>query len=651
MASSQEIALPQQLSVFAQVINSELENSFNQLGIQVNYHQLASLDPKRADALAKGELQTANGIAIVMNQPMDLANISNEQAASLHQGSNVALFNLITANAEHKVKLDAGLAILSQTNPAQHSDPWASSVNYLAITAAQEDSDLAVRILECDRFDGEVSPLLTLFDLPPGKRFKLQDKQLLQAELYPTEQFSADESASFTAQPGVYIITGGIGGLGLATAEYLAQQAQDLASQDLAQPFHVILTGRTELPDSDEWQALADPKDAANPVEKKVAQRFAKLRDLEQRLTSLRYVQTDMANADSVSQLISHAQTWAQAKQLPIRGVFHTAGIAGDGFILRKSLSTFESVLSAKVNGSVYLLNALRHNQVSPDFVLLYSSTTAITAGEGQGDYAAANAFMDTLADAFSRSASASATNVCSINWPSWAEVGMAADFGIGDDNSPFTVIAPEVAFAKMAAILAHRTRRADASGAANGHDGLALGAVIPGDINPAVLADELAHLPVALTPELETLIKRAASGKSDANIDDMEVDVRGKSEDDLSETEVTLAKVYAAVLGLAEIDIFTNFQDMGGNSIIATHLLKVIDEFFPGLVDISDVFSYPSIDVMAEYIDEKRDIEPQTASEDGNPSEPEEQQKDWDNMLDSVVDGKGSIDDLLDSF
>ena len=650
MTATPEMVLPQKLSVFAQVVNSELENSFNQLGIEVNYHSLASLDPERANALAQGELQTANGIAIVMNQQVDLANISNEQAASLHQGSNVALFNLIKANAEHKVKLEAGLAILSQTNPARHSDPWASSVNYLAITAAQEDSDLAVRILECDRFDSEVSPLLTLFDLPPGKRFKLQDKQLLQAELYPTEQFSADESASFTAQPGVYIITGGIGGLGLATAEYLAQQAQELAAQDAAQPFHVILTGRTELPDSDEWQALADLDEAANPVEKKVAQRFAKLRDLEQRLTSLHYVQTDMANADSVSQLISHAQTWAQTTQLPIRGVFHAAGVAGDGFILRKSLSTFESVLSAKVNGSIYLLNALRHNQVSPDFILLYSSTTAITAGEGQADYAAANAFMDTLADAFTSSANATATNICSINWPSWAEVGMAADFGIGDDNSPFTVIAPEVAFAKMAAILGYRSRRADASGAANDHNGLALGAVIPGDINPTVLADELAHLPIAFTPELEALIKRSASNKSDANIDDMEVDIRGKSEDDLSETEVTLAKVYAAVLGLAEIDIFTNFQDMGGNSIIATHLLKVIEEFFPGSVDISDVFSYPSIDVMAEYIDEKRGVEPQTASADNNSSEPEEP-KDWDNMLDSVVDGEGSIDDLLDSF
>jgi len=91
----------------------------------------------------------------------------------------------------------------------------------------------------------------------------------------------------------------------------------------------------------------------------------------------------------------------------------------------------------------------------------------------------------------------------------------------------------------------------------------------------------------------------------------------------------------------LKEIDIFTNFQDMGGNSIIATHLLKVVEEYYPGLVDISDIFSYPAIDVMAEYIDEKLGISCAAVAD-------ESSEMDWEKMLDDVADGAESIDDVL---
>ena len=634
-------AIPSNISVFAQHNDDALAAAFADAGLNATLHSLDELNETGASQLAKGELQSADAIAIVMNQDANLNTLSHAQAQALQVQTNEALFHLIKANAEHKVKLDAGLLVLTQNsvslgaeNNAEHTNPWGASATYLALTAAQEDANLSARVLDVTTINKD--SLAQLIALPAGKRFALRDEQLLQAELFPTElpELSEAPSHNSVVKSGVYIITGGLGGLGLATADYLAQQAQQHQLD-----IHVVLTGRSELADSSLWGELATQAD-----DEKQAARFSQLVSLQDRLASVRYVETDIADADSVEQLISHTKAWVQSSHIStnensdagkddassaIRGIFHTAGIAGDGFILRKTADTFRSVLSAKVNGTVFLMNALRDHHISPDFVLLYSSTTALTAGEGQSDYAAANAFMDAFA--------ASHEGVYAINWPSWAEVGMAADYGIGDDNSPFTVIAPALAFAKMEAIFAASKTQP-------------LNGIIPGDMNPAVLADELHHLPVALVPELETLLKRAASSAADAGIDDVDIDIRGKSEDDLTETEVTLAKVYAAVLGLSEIDIFTNFQDMGGNSIIATHLLKVIEEYFPGLVDISDVFSYPAIDVMAENIDEKRGVEAKPAASTNTEDAPETE-KDWDNMLDSVVDGEGSIDDLLDSI
>lgn len=618
--------IPQTVSVFAQVVDDALKGAFSDAGITANFHSLDSVNADNAVTLAKEELQSADAIAIVMNQVVDISALTNDEAAALQQTTNDALFNLIKANTAHKVKLEAGLLVLTQNSAVVTADdavnnPWGASVTYLALTAAQEDADLTTRVLDVDTIKKQT--ITQLIALPAGKRFALRDGQLTQAELFPTELATVESPTSINS--GVYIITGGLGGLGLATADYLANQAQQRGLD-----IHVVLTGRSDLANSTEWGELATQ---AN--DEKQAARYSKLVALQKGLASVRYVQTDMADPESVSQLITHTNEWANKNAGPntetkdIRGIFHTAGIAGDGFILRKTPETFRAVLSAKVEGTVFLMNALRDNQISPDFVLLYSSTTALTAGEGQSDYAAANAFMDAFA--------ATSPFTYSINWPSWAEVGMAAEYGIGDENSPFTVIAPEQAFAKMEAILA-----ANGSQSLNGS---APGNIIPGDINPTVLADELHHLPIALVPELETLLKRAASSSADSSVDDVEVDIRGKSEEDLTETEITLAKVYAAVLGVSEIDIFTNFQDMGGNSIIATHLLKVIDEYFPNLVDISDVFSYPAIDVMAEYIDEKRGVDSKPTTE------PQAEEKDWDNMLDSVVDGDGSVEDLLDSF
>ena len=114
---------------------------------------------------------------------------------------------------------------------------------------------------------------------------------------------------------------------------------------------------------------------------------------------------------------------------------------------------------------------------------------------------------------------------------------------------------------------------------------------------------------------------------------------IRGKNDEDLSDTEVLLAKIYASVLGLAEIDVFTNFHDMGGNSIIATHLLKLIDTHFRDLVDISDIFSYSSIDEMASYITEKRTRMAPTST--GR----------LEDMLDHVFENGGSFDAIIEQI
>jgi NAD(P)-dependent dehydrogenase (short-subunit alcohol dehydrogenase family) len=370
----------------------------------------------------------------------------------------------------------------------------------------------------------------------------------------------------------------------------------------------VVLMGRSPLPPRADWERLASGSDAA------LARRCATLLALSGRLGSLEYVQVDVADRGQ----LEAALAGVRARHGRVRGVFHLAGVAGDGFLMRKEFDRFDAVLRPKLDGTRHLF-ALLPKEL--EVFVLYSSIIALTGGEGQGDYAAANAFMDALAHYGEHVG----RRLVAINWPSWKGVGMAADFGVREDETPFVPLAAGDAVARLDRILANGVTQ-----------------ILPSAPNAAALARVKDGLPFLLSPDLDRRLghERPSGPEGREPGGDVAVYVHGKSQDDLTATEVTLSKVYAAVLGLSEIDVFTSFQDMGGNSLIATHLLKLIDEQFPGTVDISDVFSYPSIDEMAAYIDERR-LGSRPARTDAGAAG-------WEDVVDRVMDGADSIDSIL---
>jgi len=309
----------------------------------------------------------------------------------------------------------------------------------------------------------------------------------------------------------------------------------------------------------------------------------------------------------------------ARAAHGPLRGLFHLAGVAGDGFLLRKEPQRFDAVLRPKMQGLRNLYAATARD--APDCFVLFSSIVALTGGEGQGDYAAANAFMDGLAWAARRDG----RRLISLNWPSWKDVGMAAGHAISEEETPFLALGPDDALARLQRVLAHAPVQ-----------------ILPSAVQPAAMAAVQTQLPFVLAPELRRRLPRTAAGTATEDGPDIEIDIRGKNAEDLTPTEIVLVKIYAAVLGLAEIDVYTSFYDMGGNSIIATHLLKLIDSQFPRVVDISDVFSYPSIDDMAAYIDEKQERHKSAAA-------PTADEPKWEVMLDGALESDGALDALLD--
>jgi acyl carrier protein len=110
----------------------------------------------------------------------------------------------------------------------------------------------------------------------------------------------------------------------------------------------------------------------------------------------------------------------------PLRGVVHAAGVLDDGVLLQQSWEHFARVLAPKISGGWNLHQLTR--ELPLDFFVLFSSAASLLGSAGQANYAAANAFLDGLAQ-YRRSQNLPAT---SINWGPWTEAGMAANAGQG---------------------------------------------------------------------------------------------------------------------------------------------------------------------------------------------------------------------------
>ena len=276
--------------------------------------------------------------------------------------------------------------------------PFASDLSFSAVDLTQlfgARPALAARL--CQEVvgglaDGSLPPLpVQVFAV---SRAEEAFRHMAQAKHIGRIALSLEEPQSRVAPPpappmaradATYLITGGLGGLGLVVASWLVEQGAR----------HLALVGR---------RAPADETHAA--VER-----------LRQAGATVLVAQADVAREEDVARVLARIATDAP----PLRGVIHAAGVLDDGIVQRQDRGRFERVLAPKRDGA-WNLHTLTEG-LPLDFFVLFSSVAGVLGSPGQANYAAANAFLDTLA-AYRR---ARGLPALSINWGPWAEVGMAA--------------------------------------------------------------------------------------------------------------------------------------------------------------------------------------------------------------------------------
>ncbi len=208
---------------------------------------------------------------------------------------------------------------------------------------------------------------------------------------------------------GTYLITGGLGGVGLAMAHYLAKTVQA----------RLVLIGRQGLPARGEWPQHLAHADASPSLVSRIRQVMA----IEALGAEVLVIAADVTDVQQMKAALKQAR----ARFGALHGVMHTAGVLADGVIQLKDASVAASVLAPKVQGTLALEAALADDKQAPalDFLMLFSSISAFAGLAGQVDYAAANAFLDAYAQArYARGDG----NTIALDWSQWQEVGMAAE-------------------------------------------------------------------------------------------------------------------------------------------------------------------------------------------------------------------------------
>ncbi|BBM86753.1 type I polyketide synthase [Candidatus Uabimicrobium amorphum] len=183
-----------------------------------------------------------------------------------------------------------------------------------------------------------------------------------------------------------YLITGGLGGLGHKVAKWMAKKGAG----------HIYLTSRRPMDEN--IQKILDALRSEN--------------------TAVTFIQGDISKKEDCDKIFAQIEDGP----LSFKGVFHAAGVLEDNFIIKQTWESFEQVSKAKVDGTWNLHEATKSMPL--DFFVLFSSISSLLGSLGQVNYAAANSFLDAVANY----REARSLPGVSVHWGPWSEIGMAAD-------------------------------------------------------------------------------------------------------------------------------------------------------------------------------------------------------------------------------
>ncbi|MBD2342289.1 SDR family NAD(P)-dependent oxidoreductase [Calothrix sp. FACHB-156] len=363
-------------------------------------------------------------------------------------------------------------------------------------------------------------------------------------------QTTTEQKQEITIVPeGSYLITGGLGALGLQLAKWLVDKGAK----------HLLLTGRGQ------------PSQTAQQT----------ITQIEQAGVEVCVLLGDVSVEEDTAKIFRQANVSLP----PLRGVIHAAGVLDDGVIEQMNWERFIKVMAPKIQGAWYLHKLTQ--ELPLDFFVCFSSAASLLGSTGQGNYAAANAFLDGLA-AHRRSLSLPGL---SVNWGAWGEGGMATrladQFQSRIRSLGMSSIPPSQGLQILEQLLAESATSVG---------------VFP--VNWSVFVTQL---PAGMKmPVLEAFIDEDDVVKETQTNEFLAQLKAAKASDRPQLMTNYLQGVVGKLLGFPEsqmLDPQLGFFDMGMDSLLALELRNLLQTSLGCAVSTTILFEYSNIDSLAEYL------------------------------------------------
>lgn len=365
---------------------------------------------------------------------------------------------------------------------------------------------------------------------------------------------------------GVYLITGGLGGVGLALAEHLARTCRA----------RLVLVGRSPFPTRSAWSSWIDQHGDDDVTSRRIRQ----VRALEESGAEVRVETADVADLDAMRGVLERARTQFG----PLNGVVHAAGVAGGRLLQFHSLDEAARVIAPKAIGALVLRTLLAGESL--DFFLLCSSLSAVYGAVAQADYCAANLFLDAFAHELTRS---SGCRAVSVNWDTWRDVGMAVRVALPADLE-----------SHRAASLAHGFDPSEGIDAAMRilGSGLTQVAVSTQDLSAALEVSATNSAP-------EPLDERDWPSQSDALLPRPSLTSEYVAPRD--DVQRTIAAMWQALFSIDQVGANDNFFELGGHSLLAVQFISRLRASVDVEVSARDLFNAPTVSGLADIIAQRR--------------------------------------------
>jgi acyl carrier protein len=369
--------------------------------------------------------------------------------------------------------------------------------------------------------------------------------RILPSSLTETVISCSCRTSDFLREDGSYLITGGLGGLGLTVALWMVEQGAK----------HLTLASRSG--DSAAAQAL--------------------VHELRQRGINVLTTRTDLTHWSQLEALLIQIR-----KQMPrLRGIIHAAGVIDDGALVNLNAHRLSKVMAPKVSGTWNLHAATA--DLPLDFFVLFSSAVSVLGSPGQANYAAANAFLDAMAH-YRQSRGLPAI---SINWGPWSEVGLAASTferlkAVGSTAPQLVkLISVKQGLEALRRLLVSSIPQV---------------MVLPFDLKDLVkLYPSAARMP--LFKEVGGKESHLARYYERPNLSQKHVEPR-------NELERKLAGIWQQSLHIDRVGVQDSFFELGGDSVLGIQIITLAEKTFGVAINVGEALGSLTIEYLARIVE-----------------------------------------------